>query len=83
MKSSQSRDKLESRLQQWSTCGKRANGDNRILDIRFYLDIELILTHCVNGEHFIRPQRAVMIKGNDDKSSKGNHQMMIKLTESK
>lgn len=67
MKSSQSRDKLESRLQQWSTCGKIANGDNRILDRRFSLDIELILNHCVNCEHFISPQRAMMIKLTESK----------------
>lgn len=62
MKSSQLRDKLKSGLEQWNTCGKRASGDNRILDMRVYLDKELILNHCVNCEHFISLQRLIIIK---------------------
>lgn len=62
MKSSQLRDKLKSGLEQWNTCGKGANGDNRILDMRVYLDKELILNLCVNCEHFVSLQRLIIIK---------------------
>lgn len=34
-----------------------ADGDDRI-----YLNIELILNHCVNCEHFLSPQRVTMTK---------------------